>query len=110
MSTRRADVICDATPVPRDPRKNLILGDRCAICPRCGHTRRYLEGVTVPADDVCPDCGSALLTECAACGATIESAMQVACRGCGEPLRGGELFGGAIRRKAEPPPAPPLSF
>jgi len=93
--------------VPRDPRKNLILGDRCAICPACGHARRYLEGVTSPSEEACPDCGTTLLTACGACGATIESAMQVDCRACGEPLRDAELFGGVIRRKAEPPAGPP---
>jgi predicted amidophosphoribosyltransferase len=92
--------------VPRDPRKNLILGDRCAICPRCGHARRYLRGVTSPADERCPDCGERMLTECASCGATIESAMQVRCRVCEAPLRGDELFGTVIRRKAEPRTAP----
>ena len=40
--------------MPRDPRKNRILGDRCAICPRCGYGRRYLVGVTMPADDGVP--------------------------------------------------------
>ena len=32
--------------------------------------------------------------------------MQVDCRACGEPLRPPELFGVAIRRKAEPPATP----
>ena len=92
--------------MPRDPRKNRILGDRCAICPRCGYAQRYLVGVTTPAGAVCPDCGSVLLVACGACGETIESAMQVSCRACGEPLRAAELFGTTIRRKAEPMAAP----
>jgi predicted amidophosphoribosyltransferase len=46
-----------------------------------------------------------MLTECASCGATIESAMQVRCRACAAPLRADELFGTVIRRKAEPPAA-----
>jgi hypothetical protein len=92
--------------MPRDPRKNRILGDRCAICPRCGYGRRYLVGVTMPADEGCPDCGTLLVVECAACGETIESVMQVDCRACGEPLRPAELFGVPIRRKAEPPATP----
>jgi predicted RNA-binding Zn-ribbon protein involved in translation (DUF1610 family) len=92
--------------MPRDPRKNRILGDRCAICPRCGYGRRYLVGVTMPADAACPDCGTLLVVECSACGETIESVMQVDCRACGVPLRPGELFGTTIRRKAEPPATP----
>ena len=92
--------------MPRDPRKNRILGDRCAICPRCGYGRRYLVGVTMPADEACPDCGTILVVECPACAETIESVMQVDCRACGEPLRPPELFGVAIRRKAEPPATP----
>ena len=77
--------------MPRDPRKNRILGDRCAICPHCGYGRRYLVGVTMPDDDKCPDCGTVLVVDCAACG---------------EPLRPAELFGVPIRRKAEPPATP----
>jgi predicted RNA-binding Zn-ribbon protein involved in translation (DUF1610 family) len=92
--------------MPRDPRKTRILGDRCAICPRCGYGRRYLVGVTMPADAQCPDCGTVLVVECAACQETIESVMQVDCRACGEPLRPAELFGTTIRRKAEPPATP----
>jgi predicted RNA-binding Zn-ribbon protein involved in translation (DUF1610 family) len=93
--------------VPRDPRKSLLLGDRCAICPACGHARRYLEGVSAPEHEDCPDCGAPMLTRCGACDAAIESAMQVDCRACGAPLRAAELFGSEIRRKPEPPPAPP---
>jgi len=92
--------------VPRDPRKNRILGDRCAICPRCGYGRRYLVGVTVPAHERCPDCGAELVVACPACGETIESVMQVDCRACGTPLRPAELFGTVIRRKAEPASTP----
>jgi hypothetical protein len=92
--------------VPRDPRKNRILGDRCAICPRCGYGRRYLIGITAPGDEPCPDCGAQLVVECPACAETIESVMQVECRACGTPLRPAELFGTTIRRKAEPPSTP----
>jgi predicted amidophosphoribosyltransferase len=88
--------------MPRDPRRSRILGDRCALCPRCGFVQRYLDGVTAPAGEACPDCGATLLVDCAACGAPIESAMQVDCRSCGTPLRDPELWGGVIRRKAEP--------
>jgi hypothetical protein len=92
--------------VPRDPRKNRILGDRCAICPRCGFGRRYLTGVTEPASEACPDCGATLIVACPDCGETIESVMQVDCRACGTPLRPGELFGATIRRKPEPATSP----
>ena len=92
--------------MPRDPRKNRILGDRCAICPRCGFGRRYLVGVTLPDTNNCPDCGHALVVECPSCHETIESVMQVDCRACGAPLRPAELFGTVIRRKAEPPATP----
>ncbi len=90
----------------RDSRKSRILGDRCAICPRCGFGRRYLVGVTDVDDPACPDCGTHLVVDCRACGETIESVMQVECRACGAPLRPAELFGGPIRRKAEPPRTP----
>jgi predicted amidophosphoribosyltransferase len=85
-----------------DWRKPLILGDRCAICPRCGFGQRYLDGVTSPRDEPCPDCGELLVTHCQSCGAAVESIMQVDCRACGTPLRPATAFGGAIRRKAEP--------
>ena len=83
-------------------RKNRILGDRCAVCPRCGFARRYLLDHTLPPDEPCPDCGAALLVDCPSCGETIASVMQVDCRRCGTPLRPGELFGSVIRRKPEP--------
>ena len=92
--------------MPRDPRKNRILGDRCAICPRCGYGRRYLTGVTTPESEACPDCGATLIVACPDCGETIESVMQVDCRSCGASLRPGELFGAEIRRKPEPAASP----
>ena len=60
-----------------------------------GFGRRYLVGVTMPADEACPDCGTMLVVECPACGETIESVMQVDCRACGAPLRPA----GAVRRR-----------
>jgi predicted RNA-binding Zn-ribbon protein involved in translation (DUF1610 family) len=97
-----------AAAMPRDSRKSRILGDRCAICPRCGFGRRYLTGVTMPESDDCPDCGARLIVACPACQETIESVMQVDCRRCGHPLRPAELFGATIRRKAEPASASAL--
>src|SRR3954447_26645843 len=94
--------------MPRDPRKNRILGDRCAICPRCGYGRRSLVGVARPADAPCRACGAVLVVECAACDETIESVMQVDCRACGEPLRPAGPFGITIPRKGEPPAPPTL--
>jgi hypothetical protein len=92
--------------VARDSRKSRILGDRCAVCPRCGFGRRYLSGVTMPESDACPDCGATLIVACPECGETIESVMQVSCRACGTELRPAELFGVPIRRKAEPAATP----
>jgi hypothetical protein len=92
--------------VARDKRKSRILGDRCAICPACGFARRYLVGVTQPDAALCPDCGATLVTQCSACGETIESVMQVDCRACGAPLRPATMFGTTIRRKPEPPASP----
>ncbi len=83
-------------------RKNRILGDRCAICPTCGFGRRYMLGHSDLEHEACPDCGTALIVDCPACGETIASVMQVDCRHCGTRLRPAELFGSAIRRKAEP--------
>lgn len=85
-----------------DDRKNRILGDATVLCPRCGFVQRYLMGTTTVEAAACPDCGTTLLHECPACHAPLESAMQVDCRACGEPLRDGELFGVPIRRKPEP--------
>jgi hypothetical protein len=92
--------------VTGDPRKKRILGDRCAICSRCGFGRRYLTGVSDPADQRCPDCGQLLIVACPVCAATVESLMQVDCRACGAPLRPASLFGVPIRRKREPAPSP----
>jgi predicted amidophosphoribosyltransferase len=51
-----------------------------------------------------------MVVECPACQETIESVMQVNCRACGAPLRPAELWGGVIRRKAEPASAPLISL
>lgn len=50
-----------------------------------------------------------MIVACPDCEETIESVMQVHCRACGAALRPGELWGGVIRRKAEPATAALLS-
>lgn len=85
-------------------RKQRVLGDAVAVCPRCGYARRYMLELGDPPPDTCPDCSTALIVGCPACGEPLESAMQVACRICEAPLRPeeSEAFGVQVRRKPEP--------
>jgi hypothetical protein len=82
-------------------RSTVELGDACAFCLRCGWGRRYMLPDASGVPDTCPDCGGQVLSACPACGHEIRSLMALSCAGCGERLRGDELFGRPIRRKPE---------
>ena len=74
------------------------LGDWVAFCLRCGHTLRYFLELEADLPDACPQCGGELRHRCSACSTPIASAFAVTCEECGEPVRGPELFGTAIRK------------
>jgi ribosomal protein S27E len=75
------------------------LGDWVALCPSCGHARRYFDWGEGEVVGSCPTCGTRLVSRCAACGDRISSMFAVECEGCGNLLREPAGFGAGIRRK-----------
>jgi hypothetical protein len=74
------------------------LGDWVAVCPACGHGRRYVEAAEASLPAACPTCTGPLLVRCPACDARIASMFAVTCEECAAPLRAATGFGVAVRR------------
>ena len=75
----------------RSPRET-VFGDRSPSA-ALRLRRRDLVGVTMPDDDKCPDCGTVLVVDCAACGETIGSVDAGRLPRLRRAVRPAELFG-----------------
>lgn len=86
--------------------RNTELGDQACFCSSCGWARRFYPGVVEPPY-ACPDCDSAVVSECPGCHESIMSVMSVRCDLCDAELRPAQVAGMAIRRSRRLPLAQP---